>query len=64
MRGIRKKLHIIPRDASLELGCFAWAGTADFVLFRDDVVIEPTEPGGKSIINTDTQIFNTEVPII
>lgn len=32
---------------SLEFDCFAWAGTTDLAVFRDDVVIERTEPGEK-----------------
>lgn len=41
----------------MELGCFAGAGTADFVLFRDDVVVERTEPG-KQHYNKYTRIQN------
>lgn len=38
--------HFIPREVSLELGCFAWAGTTDlFTVFTDDVVIDRTKPG-------------------
>lgn len=40
--------NFIPRDeVSLELGCLAWAGTTDLVIFRDDVVIDLTEPRKK-----------------
>lgn len=39
--------YLIPREVSLELGCFAWAATADLVVFKDDVVTERTEPGKK-----------------
>lgn len=38
--------HCAPREMALELGCLAWAGTADLVVFRDDAVIDRTEPGG------------------
>ncbi len=31
----------------MELDCFAWAGTTDLAVFRDDVVMERTEPGTK-----------------
>lgn len=36
--------HFIPLEVSLELDCFAWAGTTDRDNFRDDVVMERTEP--------------------
>ena len=49
--------HFIPREVSLELGGFGWAGTADLVLFRDDVVIDRTEPGaeGKKRVIVSTE---------
>lgn len=61
------KNHIIPCEASLVVGCFA--GTVDLVLFKDEVVIERTEPRGKNkgiIINISRSepnlIFNTKAP--
>ena len=39
--------HFIPCEVSLELDCFAWAGTTDLTVFRDDVVMDRIEPGNK-----------------